>query len=1221
MFKIVSKLSKIVAVVVAVFLTLLFLNFTLNFSTKSFASGEYTINTAQDLYDLANSVNNGNNFYLTEVNLMQDIDLNFAEWQAIGITKAKCFAGSFNGNGHKISGLLLESGGNTGLFGALCGKVENLVLETKIVLRDFEETAKIGGIAGNLISKLIEGTNVDGSIANCVVYVEIVVEAENSNTTQVGGVVGTYSSNTKLTDCVTYVQNEYNFTQGDMSFGLLAGKSDISATDCVAYGNENFITIENENINSGKLDFGESWAFCESCEQMYLKIDTLHLHQNDTKIITPELAKTIYEYTQKPLELSLKPITKLNENDNISYKIELISQNLGENIAKISLLGADKDKYILSTDTVKFTVIAKKVYIDIKANSSVYGEPLNDIEYTQSIDENLQIEFGLFQQNEQVDAYNVGEYDIKVTTCNENYKLVIAEAKYTILSREIEPKTSDFTCYYSTIFDFASIELENVLDCDKSAVYCINNDTIPQDIGTYALKIAISGDRSNNYLLAKNEINLTILPKNIAVIWQDSTFTFNNEFQYPLATITENEMVENIEFSYSQYGKFAGKNTVVVKSENKNYTITNNEKTYTILPLQVEVSWTNTVHIFDAQPFYPQFEVKLDFEYQINIITSSSQSEAGDYTATLNALDTNILLNNNTTQFTITPFKIDIVWTNVEFTFDNLPHAPEFDFKPLPFEYDLNLTKPAPQINAGEYSGTVILNDKNFTIFNAKTQFFIKKYNFSLIWSGNSFIFDSTMQCPTVQNDLPFEYNLSINYTSAQSEVGKYTIEASTRDDNINLLNKIAEYEILPYVCELRWSNISDTFNNTGFNPNCSFELPFVYDLKINLSAPQVNAGQYTCTATTVDKNIKLLNASTLFTIQPKMVRIVWANAYVCYTGYLQAPTCAYNILDYDFPIEITGAQENVGVYTVTAATTDTNIKIDNNMTKFEIYNLVCEVLWGENEFVYNGSEFCPTPTLNLANNINKEKITLKTRGASSSIGSHTAVAYTDNKNVKLYNIACSYKILENSAYFVSQEVELDVHVSGEFVGDVDIDLTTIDEKNSVPRNWEILCAIKLENRLKNTENAQKLLQNTQKTLIFEDFSVVLADLSDENNKSIEYNFKINYSMIVGVNNLKVYLITDNDFSQIDYNISNKNLSFTTNDLGVLCIVNEKPDTFVSDLIRSIVGTVMVVCAGIFITIKHLQEKQQVVFKKVEPQTAKNENEKTKFKKNKKNNK
>lgn len=930
MFKIVSKLSKIVAVIGAVFLTLLFLNFTLNFNTKSFASGEYTINSAQDLYDLANFVNNGNNFYLTQVNLMQDIDLNFAEWQAMGITKAKCFAGLFNGNGHKISGLLLDSGGNTGLFGALCGKVENLVLETKIVLRDFGETAKIGGIAGNLISKLINGTNIYGSIVNCAVYAELVVEAENSHTTQVGGVVGTYSGNTSLADCSVYVQNEYDFTQGSMSLGLLAGKSNISATDCVAYGNKNYITIQNENINSSKLDFGENWAYCESCEQMYLKIDTLHLHQNDTKIITPELAKTTYEYTQKPLELSLKPITKLDENDDISYKIEVISQNLGENMAKISLLGADKDKYILSTDTVKFTVIAKKVYIDIKANSSVYGEPLNDIEYTQSVDENLQIKFGLFQQNAQVDAFDVGEYGIKVTSYDENYKLVITEAKYTILPREIEPKTSDFTCYYSQIFDFASIELENVLDCDKSAVYCVIYDTIPQNIGTYPLKIAISGDKRNNYLLIKNEINLTILPKNIKVIWQDGTFTFNNEFQYPLATINENEIAENIEFSYSQYGKFAGKNKVVVKSENENYNITNNEKTYTILPLQVKVIWTNT---------------------------------------------------------------------------------------------------------------------------------------------------------------------------------------------------------------------------------------------------------------------------------------------YVCYTGYVQTPTCAYNILDYDFPIDITGEQENVGVYTVIASTTDTNIKIDNYMTKFEIYNLVCDVVWGETEFVYNGGKFCPTPTLNLANNINKEKITLKTRGASSSIGSHTAVTYTDNKNVKLYNIACGYKILENSAYFVSQENELDVRVSGEFVGDVDIDLTTIDEKSSVPRNWEILCAIKLENRLRNTENAQKLLQNTQKTLIFDKFFANLGDLSDENNKSIEYNFKINYSMIAGVNNLKVYLIADNDFSEIDYDISNKNLSFTTNDLGVLCIVNEKPDTFVSDLIRSIVGTVIVVCAGTFITIKHLQEKQQIVFKKVETQVAKNENQKAKVKK------
>lgn len=1196
MFKIVSRMSKFLVFLGFVFLAMFFLNFSLNFRDIGSAGvvADLEISSAEELIDFSSRIGAGDNFYSKQVHLTQDIDLSGIDWQTIGVSRIKAFAGTFNGNMHKISGLTLNTSGNTGLFGALCGEIQNLVVETEIILQDFGEKAKIGGIAGYLIGKQIEGNMQYGSISNCAVYAKIQVNSANSQETYVGGLVGSCVTNTKITDCIAYVQNEYDFRQNDkMNFGLLVG-SECAETNCVSYGNNNFADIQNENINPGKLDLGTNWSFCESCAQMYLVGDSTHLHPNETKTVIPELATSIYEYTQKPLVLDLKPITKLNENDDVSYSIDILSQNLGENIAKISLIGADADKYILSTDTLKFNVSAKKVYVDITENSSIYGEQINEIKYTQTIDEDLQLKFGLFKDNKQIDTFLAGEYNIKVTASNPNYTLIVTEAKYTILPKSVVPKTNEYTIYYTDVFDFSSIVLENILDKDKNGVYCIYTDTIPQNIGTYPLKIELAGEMKDSYYLTQDEIKLTILPKDITVSWEEKEFVFNNTPQYPLAQIPLSITTEKIDLKYTQYGTTAGSYTVCVESENINYAITNNKKDYTISVAQVLVTWKENTHIFDNQPFFPTYEINLDFEYDFVITTSPSQINAGTYTATLNTSNKNILLKNNIIDFSITQHKIEIIWTETEFVFDNSPHTPQYTFA-IPFEYDLEFVSLTAQTNASTYNCELLTLNPNFLISNAKTKFVIKKYDFKLEWSNNLITFNNTTQFPIVQNTLPFKYNLDISYSSGQINAGKYTATATTKDPNINLLNFEIEYEISPYICDIVWSNTSTTFNNKSFNPSYTYTIPFKYDFEIELTSPQTHADQYIATATTKDPNIILTNASTSFTISPRTVYLDWTNTKVCYTGYPQTPKYTFDSFGYDFALKLIGKQEGVGKYTVTATTSDKNIHLTNAETLFEIYKLSCEVVWSENEFEYNGKELCPTPTLILAENINKEKIILKKKGASSVVGKHTAIAYTDNENISLYNTTCAYTITENSTSFVSQEQDLDVLVSGEFVGEVDISITTLDNQQAIPRTWDILYAIKLEH------NIEKLAQNQAK-LSLASLSESLISFSENNIN--EYKFNITYTQISNEINLKLYLIADNEYYEIEYEQNNKKLSFSTQDLGILCIVDEKPDTYYSDIIRSIIGISVLFLISIIIILKRYREKRIIVFKKTTTQTS-----------------
>ena len=157
-----------------------------NYMTIS-SGNEYYINTAQDLWDFAEEVNNGNTFEGVTVSLTDDIDLGCDEenqWIPIGVLTS--FEGVFDGKNYKISGLYIgdligEQYYNIGLFGKNMGTIKNLkIVDSLIEVNNIGEltntlnTTRLGGIAainnGNLINcynstniniTLVEETNID----------------------------------------------------------------------------------------------------------------------------------------------------------------------------------------------------------------------------------------------------------------------------------------------------------------------------------------------------------------------------------------------------------------------------------------------------------------------------------------------------------------------------------------------------------------------------------------------------------------------------------------------------------------------------------------------------------------------------------------------------------------------------------------------------------------------------------------------------------------------------------------------------------------------------------------------------------------------------------------------------------------------------------------------------------------------------------------------------
>lgn len=204
----------------------------------------YLIQTAEQLNNIGATPGHWNKHF----KLIADIDMgepNQAAYNIIGIDRTQSFSGLFDGNGHTISNLNLESirDRNTGLFGYVGGEVRNLKLVRPTVLAQGSE---VGALAGYLDS---------GTIADCSVK-----GADVSGDDDIGGLVGTSTGriiNCSSTGSVagdTYVGGlvglvvdstvNTSFSRADVSgnrnIGGLAGKTGHETSvisNCYATGN------------------------------------------------------------------------------------------------------------------------------------------------------------------------------------------------------------------------------------------------------------------------------------------------------------------------------------------------------------------------------------------------------------------------------------------------------------------------------------------------------------------------------------------------------------------------------------------------------------------------------------------------------------------------------------------------------------------------------------------------------------------------------------------------------------------------------------------------------------------------------------------------------------------------------------------------------------------------------------------------------------------------
>lgn len=193
--------------------------------------GYYQIANGTQLRWFAEKVNSGS--YAANAVLTADIDMTGIEWTPIGIGSgnaapgATAYTGTFDGQGHAITGFSAEGTGHLGLFGdTKDATVKNFRISGSLTVT--------GGYGGGVVAWPISTT-----IKN--VFSRLAVSVPNSGTHHVGGVVGSARGNNTIVGCTF-----------DGSLTVAAGSTDNFAgiaayitggdkvMNCASYGYVNF---------------------------------------------------------------------------------------------------------------------------------------------------------------------------------------------------------------------------------------------------------------------------------------------------------------------------------------------------------------------------------------------------------------------------------------------------------------------------------------------------------------------------------------------------------------------------------------------------------------------------------------------------------------------------------------------------------------------------------------------------------------------------------------------------------------------------------------------------------------------------------------------------------------------------------------------------------------------------------------------------------------------
>ena len=203
----------------------------------------YRLSTAEHLKALAAKVNGGNSFSGTYFKLTRDIDLSSVcgeniggsdvSWTPIGNNGSypyKPFSGTFDGGGHLISGLYINTDENSsqGLFGHIeNGTVKNLGVSGSVTSKPTNYPRYAGGIGG-----IVGYSSYNSNVQNCY------NDSNVSGYYYVGGIVGQAENRTTVQNCYNTgdIREESGYEYSAYAGGIVGYNTSSNVQNCYNTG-------------------------------------------------------------------------------------------------------------------------------------------------------------------------------------------------------------------------------------------------------------------------------------------------------------------------------------------------------------------------------------------------------------------------------------------------------------------------------------------------------------------------------------------------------------------------------------------------------------------------------------------------------------------------------------------------------------------------------------------------------------------------------------------------------------------------------------------------------------------------------------------------------------------------------------------------------------------------------------------------------------------------
>ena len=583
---------------------------------------------------------------------------------------------------------------------------------------------------------------------------------------------------------------------------------------------------------------------------------------------------------------------------------------------------------------------------------------------------------------------NAGEnYIASITIINDNY--CFSDEAKTSMTYTVAKRTLDISWSLSdireTVFDGNEWTWVYVLSGEVSEEYptitftyhkidSADSIPVPVNVGDYRLIATLvdSNETNKNYVLANSIHDFTVTPKQVFVDWVDTKFIFNGANQKPSASYTdilgsvitlsvEGEKTDASEFSY----------TATAISADPNYVLANPTESFTIEPLRVDVIWGNTAFIYNGADQKPKASYNDVNGYEIELTVSGEQINANSsvYVATAHCADSNYSIINDTESFTIAPLPVTVTWDNISFIYNGTAQKPVASYYNVEgVVIPLTVEGEKTDVSASDYTATAVCSDTNYELINPTESFNILPLTVEVIWGNREFIFNGANQKPEAEY---IDVNgdriaLSVSGEEINASETAYVAVASASDANYSIINTSASFTISPLPVTVIWGNAVFTYDGTAKKPVASYTTVEGDTMELTVEGEVIDASSdgYTATAICYNTNYTLVDYTVEFTILPMQVNTVWGETTFTYNGEKQTPTAYYTDVNNSIVgLYVHGGEINASkdAYSALAICTDNNYTLLNSMTDFVINPKTVDIVWGVNEFVYNGEGQIPT--------------------------------------------------------------------------------------------------------------------------------------------------------------------------------------------------------------------------------------------------------------------